>query len=80
VIDAQELPLIFNRFFRGKTGLASGEAGTGLGLAISKEIVEHHGGWIDVTSRDGAGTIFTVWLPRAGSRRAQKLREAGTSP
>jgi signal transduction histidine kinase len=64
VIPADDLPHLFKRFFRGRTGVESGEAGTGLGLAICKEIVEQHGGEIGVSSSDGAGTTFSVWLPQ----------------
>lgn len=62
-IPPEDLPHLFERFFRGRTGLESGEAGTGLGLAICKEIVERHHGWIDVESDPAKGTAFSVWLP-----------------
>jgi PAS domain S-box-containing protein len=62
-IPAEELPHIFERFYRGRTSRASGEPGTGLGLAICKEIVERHQGWIDVESSGRKGTAFTVWIP-----------------
>lgn len=62
-IPADDLPHLFERFFRGRTGVESGEAGTGLGLAICREIVEQHGGEISVTSTSATGTLFTVWLP-----------------
>ncbi len=61
-IDAEDLPHIFDRFYRGRTGQESGQPGTGLGLAISREIVERHAGWIEVESGVD-GTAFTVWLP-----------------
>ncbi len=64
-IAPEELPMIFDRFYRGRAGEASGEPGTGLGLAICKEIAELHGGRITVES-DGftnKGSKFTVWLP-----------------
>jgi PAS domain S-box-containing protein len=63
-IDPEDLPHIFERFYRGRTGQESGQPGTGLGLAISREIVERHTGWIDVES-GAEGTTFTVWLPTA---------------
>lgn len=63
LIPEEDLPHLFERFFRGETGRASGEPGTGLGLSICKEIVERHGGWIDVTSDAKHGTSFTVRLP-----------------
>jgi signal transduction histidine kinase len=62
-IPEEDLPRLFERFFRGQMALASGEAGTGLGLAICKEIVELHHGWIDLESAPATGTAFTVWLP-----------------
>jgi signal transduction histidine kinase len=65
-IPEEDLPRLFERFFRGQTALASGEAGTGLGLAICKEIVELHHGWIDLESAPATGTAFTIWLPLDG--------------
>ena len=65
VIAADDLPHLFDRFFRGATALESGEAGTGLGLAISKEIIEMHGGQIWVESGEEAATTVRVWLPLA---------------
>jgi len=64
VISPTDLPHLFDRFYRGRTGIDSGEAGTGLGLAICKEIVEQHGGDIGVASTAEVGTTFTVWLPQ----------------
>ena len=64
-IPEEDLPHLFERFYRGRAGLESGEAGTGLGLPICKEIVERHNGWIDVESSLEAGTAFTIWLPLA---------------
>jgi two-component system NtrC family sensor kinase len=56
---------IFEPFFTTKGTARRGESkGTGLGLAICKEIVEHHGGRIEVTSEVGKGTTFNVYLPR----------------
>lgn len=61
VIPADELPLIFNKFYRVEQSRSTNTGGTGLGLAISKNIVDMHGGTINVTS-DLSGTVFTVKL------------------
>ncbi|MBC5710024.1 sensor histidine kinase [Hungatella hominis] len=61
VIPADELPLIFNKFYRVEQSRSTNTGGTGLGLAISKNIVDMHGGSITVTS-DLSGTVFTVKL------------------
>ena len=72
-IPEQDLPRIFDRFYRvdkarardpSSFDLRSG-GGTGLGLAIVKWIVDAHDGKIDVKSKLGKGTTFTVWLPLA---------------
>ncbi len=61
-IAAEDLPRVFERFYRGdKSRTGSGSAG--LGLAIAKAVVEAHGGTIEVTSKEGIGTTFTVRLP-----------------
>lgn len=69
-----DLPHVFDRFWRADPARTrTGEkAGTGLGLAITKWVAEAHGGSIDVQSRPGRGTIFTVTLP--GGRAASVPR------
>jgi PAS domain S-box-containing protein len=63
-IDNEDLPHLFERFYRGKAGHDSGTPGTGLGLAIVKQVVEHHQGRIDVENAGlGHGAVFTIWLP-----------------
>ncbi len=61
VIPADELPLIFNKFYRVEQSRSTQTGGTGLGLAIAKNIVDMHGGTITVSS-DLNGTVFTVKL------------------
>jgi heavy metal sensor kinase len=60
-----DLPHVFDRFWRADTARTrtGDRSGTGLGLAICKWIAEAHGGSIDVQSRPGRGTVFTVSLP-----------------
>lgn len=63
-IPAEDLPHIFERFYRAEKSRTRGKStGFGLGLSIAKWIVEHHGGRIEVTSKDGQGTTFAIWLP-----------------
>jgi PAS domain S-box-containing protein len=66
-IPPDEIDRVFERFFRGKSSLRLGLSGAGLGLALAKEIVERHGGSIEVVSegKPGKGTVFSVWLPIA---------------
>lgn len=61
VIPKEELPLLFEKFYRVEQSRSVNTGGTGLGLAIAKNIVDMHGGAIGVTS-DLNGTVFTVKL------------------
>ncbi len=61
VIPKEELPLLFNKFYRVEQSRSTNTGGTGLGLAIAKNIVDMHGGTIEVNS-DLNGTVFTVKL------------------
>ena len=62
-IEMEDKSKVFDRFVQGKKCVGQGYQGTGLGLAISKELVELHGGRIDVESEMGRGTTFRVFLP-----------------
>lgn len=64
-IEPQDLPHLYERFYRGKNVRQSETHGTGLGLAIVKEIIDVHEGRIDVRSVPGQGTAFHVWIPEA---------------
>jgi signal transduction histidine kinase/DNA-binding NarL/FixJ family response regulator len=62
-IPEDELPRVFDRFFRGEKSREMQVPGSGLGLAIVKEIVELHGGSVTAESRLDEGSTFTIWLP-----------------
>jgi len=71
-IPAESLPHIFDRFYRTDASRARQTGGTGLGLAIARWIVEGHGGWFEITSREGMGSRITFVLPQP----AEKVRAA----
>jgi signal transduction histidine kinase len=58
-IDPEDLPHLFERFYRGK----GSAGGFGLGLSICRDLVEGMGGRISLRSREGAGTVAEIQLP-----------------
>ncbi|MBN1270952.1 MAG: hybrid sensor histidine kinase/response regulator [Candidatus Aminicenantes bacterium] len=62
-IPSEHLPLIFEQFYRVRHKTKKSK-GTGLGLSIAKKIVDSHHGRIDVESKEGKGSTFTVFLPK----------------
>ncbi len=61
-IPAEDLPHIFDRFYRGGRARSDRRVGTGLGLSIARWVAEAHGGNLTVESTEGRGTTFTLWL------------------
>ncbi len=64
-IPEEDLPFVFERFYKADKARTRGKAGTGLGLAIVKNIVDAHKGEITVQSIVDVGTTFIIFLPNA---------------
>jgi signal transduction histidine kinase len=64
-IAADDLPFIWERFYKADKSHTRDGAGTGLGLAIAREIIERHGAKVEVNSRMGEGTTFRIEFPAA---------------
>ena len=69
-IAPEDLPHVFERFYRGDKARQKQEGESGLGLAIAKSIVEMHGGSISVDSTPGEGTTFSIEIPSYDRRRS----------
>ena len=74
-IPEEELPYIFNRFHQVDGAVHRIQEGTGIGLSLVKELVELHGGDIEVESEPGSGAVFTVTLPKGTAH----LKNAGVA-
>lgn len=67
-ISSEDLPHIFDPFYRGKSEKSGGIGGAGLGLTLVKHIMEEHGGRIEVQSAPREGSQFTLFFPQEGHR------------
>ena len=72
-IRPEDLPHIFDRFYRGDASRSRRNGGSGLGLAIAQALLAAQGGYVEVESRPGNGSVFLVYLPAAGEIQAGKL-------
>ena len=78
-IAPEDLPHIFERFYRGDRARARRSGGSGLGLAIARSIAEAHGGTLTAAGRPGAGATFTLRLPLAAASGVQVPRAVDTA-
>ena len=76
-IPEDEQSHVFERFYRGTASRRMGTPGTGLGLSICKEILDRHGGHIELHSRVGEGSTFILWLPADPADPADGSKAAG---
>lgn len=76
-ISAEHLPRLFDRFYRVEGSRSRETGGSGLGLAIAKHLVEAHDGSIEVSSTEGAGSVFTIRLPVHEVEEADRPRGQG---
>ncbi|MFJ4224321.1 sensor histidine kinase [Microbacterium sp. NPDC089695] len=72
-IPEDEQGMLFTRFFRASTATRNAVPGVGLGLTITRAIVLAHGGTMDVTSKEGVGTEFRMFLPTAPRTEALQI-------
>jgi signal transduction histidine kinase len=80
VIPAEAMPHVFERFFQADPSGARADANTGLGLAITKEIVDAHGGRVDVESSAEDGTRFTITLPLPPDGNSTRSQSGWSKP
>ncbi|MFJ4173529.1 sensor histidine kinase [Microbacterium sp. NPDC089696] len=76
-IPEDEQGMLFTRFFRASTATRNAVPGVGLGLTITRAIVLAHGGTMDVTSKEGVGTEFRMFLPTAPRTEAIQVVATG---
>lgn len=72
-IPAEDLPHVFDRFYRADPSRSRATGGSGLGLAIARQLVRVHGGEIAVSSTPGQGSAFSFWLPLLTAPRRDRV-------
>jgi signal transduction histidine kinase/ActR/RegA family two-component response regulator len=79
-IPREELPHLFERFYRVRDGRARTHEGIGIGLALVRQLVRRHRGRVRVESREGEGATFTVWIPLQQPRTPEGPFEGEREP
>ena len=74
-IPEEDLPKVFNRFYRVDKARSRAAGGTGLGLSIVRDTVRRHGGWVTARPRNPEGSLFTVGFPRYVPDQGEKGEE-----
>lgn len=74
-LTPEEAKMVFSRFWRADSGRQRESGGLGIGLSVVKEIVDRHGGWVQVEGRKGEGARFTIHLPLFDEQREAKARK-----
>lgn len=77
-LTPEEAKMVFSRFWRADSGRQRESGGLGIGLSVVKEIVDRHGGWVQVEGRKGEGARFTIHLPLYDEQREMKARKRAT--
>ncbi len=70
-LSREEAKMVFSRFWRADAGRTRESGGLGVGLAVVKEIVDRHGGWVQVEGEKGKGACFTIHIPLYDPNRAK---------
>lgn len=79
-IAAEDQPRVFDRFWRADKARSRADGGTGLGLSIVRQIAQSHGGDVQLQSKLGVGSTFTIWLPVASVSNDPAPRITSAAP
>ncbi|MBQ3106377.1 MAG: HAMP domain-containing histidine kinase [Eggerthellaceae bacterium] len=74
-LSPEEAKMVFSRFWRADAGRNRASGGLGVGLAVVKEIVDRHGGWVQVEGQKGEGARFTIHIPLYDEERAKAQQQ-----
>ena len=72
-LTREEAKMVFSRFWRADAGRTRESGGLGVGLAVVKEIVDRHGGWVQVEGEKGKGACFTIHIPLYDEERSRAM-------